>query len=278
LVVDGTLLPGATAYTFTNVTTDHYLNAYFEPAPPFTITAGAGANGSISSAGVTIVPSGDSKTYTINPNPGYKVAALVADGTILPGATAYTFANVTSDHYLNAYFAPINARSLSVTIGGDGSGTVNSNPAGIACSKGNLAGCSADFPHGETVNLSASADWKSNFSNWSVSCSGNGACAVSLTDNLAVTALFASNKQVKLSNATTTHDSLQDAYVAANDGETFLMQVYSFLENLSFSLPKSVKLKGGQNSNYDGTVGMTTIQGSLTVEQGSVEISDVAIW
>jgi len=107
LVVDGILLPGATSYTFTNVTADHYINAYFGPAPAtVTITAAAAANGSISLAGATQVAAGGSQTYTISPKAGYRVINLVVDGTLLPGATSYTFASVTSDHYINAYFGP----------------------------------------------------------------------------------------------------------------------------------------------------------------------------
>ena len=34
---------------------------------------------------------------------------------------------------------------------------------------------------------------------------------------------------------------------------------------------------GGKDSSYNNTVGVTTIQGSLTIQQGSVEISDLVI-
>jgi len=107
LVVDGTELPGATSYTFSNVTANHYINAYFGPiATTVTITSAAGPNGSITPAGANAVPGGSSQTYTITPNAGFVVSALVVDGTELPGATSYTFSNVTANHYINAYFGP----------------------------------------------------------------------------------------------------------------------------------------------------------------------------
>jgi len=107
LVVDGAQLPGAASYTFTNVTADHYVNAYFGPIPAaVTITAAAAANGSISPAGTTLVSGGNNQTYTITPDAGFTVTNLVVDGTLLPGATSYTFTNVTADHYINAYFGP----------------------------------------------------------------------------------------------------------------------------------------------------------------------------
>jgi len=107
LIVDGTAVPAATSYTFTNVVADHYILAYFGPAPvPVTITAAAGPNGAITPAGATLLTNGSNMTYTITPNPGFVVTNLVVDGTLLPGATSYTFTNVTADHYINAYFGP----------------------------------------------------------------------------------------------------------------------------------------------------------------------------
>jgi hypothetical protein len=125
LAVDGTVLPGATSYTFSNVTEDHYINAYFAPAG-FTITAGAGPNGSISPYGATTLSAGTSQTYTITPDPGYVVEALAVDGTILPGATSYTFTNVTADHYINAYFAPA---GFTITAGAGPNGSISPSGA-----------------------------------------------------------------------------------------------------------------------------------------------------
>jgi hypothetical protein len=132
LSVDGTVLPGATTHTFTNVTTDHYINAYFEPSG-LKVTASAAANGSISPAGETAVAPGSNLTYTITPNPGFAVSALVVDGTVLPGATTHTFSNVTASHYINAYFAP--AAALKITASAAPNGSIS--PAGeIAVASG----------------------------------------------------------------------------------------------------------------------------------------------
>jgi hypothetical protein len=125
LVVDGTQLPGATSYTFTDVAADHYINAYFEPSA-LTITAAAAANGSISPAGAIAVTSGSNMTYTITPNAGFMVAALVVDGSVLPGAATYTFANVAASHYINAYFKPIATFEITSAAAANG----NISPAG----------------------------------------------------------------------------------------------------------------------------------------------------
>ncbi len=127
LVVDGQQLPGATSHTFTNVTGNHYINAYFASSP-HKITAGAGANGGISPAGSTAVTPGSDQTYTITPNSGFMVSALVVDGQQLSGATSHTFTNVTGNHYINAYFAPIPA-NLSIAAAAGANGAIS--PAGV---------------------------------------------------------------------------------------------------------------------------------------------------
>ncbi len=121
LVVDGTTLPGAATYTFSNVTGNHYINAYFTPLSAFTITAGAGAGGTIFPAGTTAIAGGASRTYTITPNAGYTVSALAVNGATLPGATSYTFNNVTQNSYINAYFTPVPTVTITAAAGAGGS-------------------------------------------------------------------------------------------------------------------------------------------------------------
>lgn len=129
LVVDGVTLPAATSHTFSNVTTDHYINAYFAPvSASANITAGAATGGSISPAGVTTVVTGADQAYTITPNPGFTVSALVVDGQTLPGATTHTFTNVTADHYINAYFEALPS-SVTITSAAASGGTISPSGA-----------------------------------------------------------------------------------------------------------------------------------------------------
>jgi hypothetical protein len=121
LVVDGVQLAGATSYTFTNVTANHFINAYFAPVPTFTLKAAAGANGTISPAGISTVNQGTSRTFTITPNNGYAVSALVVDGVTLAGANTYTFTNVTGNHFINAYFTLRPTFSIKSAAGANGS-------------------------------------------------------------------------------------------------------------------------------------------------------------
>jgi hypothetical protein len=83
--------------------------------------------------------------------------------------------------------APDQTFTLTVGKGGDGDGTVTSDPAGINCG----VICSAAFTAGTTVTLSATAASNSGFSGWSgEGCSGTGACTVAMTQPRRVTASF----------------------------------------------------------------------------------------
>jgi len=75
---------------------------------------------------------------------------------------------------------------LTVSKAGSGSGSVTSNPAGIDCG----ATCSAPFPNGSMVTLTATADAGSTFTGWTGDCSGTGSCVVTMDQDRAVTATF----------------------------------------------------------------------------------------
>jgi hypothetical protein len=76
--------------------------------------------------------------------------------------------------------------TLTVTRAGSGTGTVTSAPAGITCG----ATCSASFPAGTSVTLTAAPAAGSSFAGWSGACSGTGTCTVALSASAGVTATF----------------------------------------------------------------------------------------
>ena len=104
VLVDGADRGAITSYTFSNVTATHTISATFA-IDTYTITASAGANGSISPTNAT-VNYGGSQTFTISPNTGY-YADVVVDGVDQGAITSYTFNNVTATHAISATF-PIN--------------------------------------------------------------------------------------------------------------------------------------------------------------------------
>lgn len=105
VTVDGVSQGAITSHTFTNVQAGHTIAATFA-LNTYTITASAGANGSVSPAGATTVNHGSNQTYTITPNSGYAVTDVVVDGVSRGAITSYAFTNVTANHTISATFGP----------------------------------------------------------------------------------------------------------------------------------------------------------------------------
>ena len=132
VLVDGVSVGAVTSYTFTNVTANHTIAASFA-IDTHTITATAGANGSISPSGSVTVNHGGSQTFTITANTGYHVADVLVDGVSVGAVTSYTFTNVTANHTIAASFA-IDTHTITATAGANGSispsGSVTVNHGG----------------------------------------------------------------------------------------------------------------------------------------------------
>jgi hypothetical protein len=103
--VDGEWIGTVTSYTFNNVTANHTIHASFVASGSYAIEASAGTGGTISPSGTVSVSRGASKTFTITPNSGYKVASVLVDGASVGAVTTYTFSSVTANRTISATFA-----------------------------------------------------------------------------------------------------------------------------------------------------------------------------
>ena len=115
-------------YTFTNVTADHTIIATFESAVvTYTITASAGANGTITPSGNVTVEEGGSQAFTITADAEYRIASVLVDGVeainnLVDGV--YTFTNVTSNHTIAATFASAAVVTYTITATAGEHGTI----------------------------------------------------------------------------------------------------------------------------------------------------------
>jgi len=91
------------SYTFTNVTANQMITAGFERIT-HTITATAGANGTITPSGIITINEGESQTFTIKANNNYEIDDVLIDGTSAGAISTYTFSNVTKNHTIEATF------------------------------------------------------------------------------------------------------------------------------------------------------------------------------
>ncbi len=78
-----------------------------------TITASAGANGSVTPAGAVPVVQGANQSFTIAANAQFHIANVLADGVPQGPVSSHTFTNVTANHTISATFA---ADTVQVTV------------------------------------------------------------------------------------------------------------------------------------------------------------------
>ena len=72
----------------------------------YLIQASAGANGSISPSTNIFLEAGGSQVYAITPDQFFHVADVLVDQVSVGAVHSYAFSNVTSDHEIEAVFAP----------------------------------------------------------------------------------------------------------------------------------------------------------------------------
>jgi hypothetical protein len=79
-------------------------NVVTQTVHQLTITATAGANGTIAPSGTVDVNYGANQGFIINGDPGFRVANVLVDGDSIGSVTSHTFTNVTADHTISATF------------------------------------------------------------------------------------------------------------------------------------------------------------------------------
>ncbi|MGG9972198.1 sugar-binding protein [Ferruginibacter sp. SUN002] len=144
---DNTGLSAGTQYSYTviaygydnaNVDTRNYLltgaTNTATAATQVTITASAGANGSISPNGATLVNYNSSQAFTITPaNSCYQRATVLIDGVNNPAAVTsgtYTFTNVTTAHTIAATFS---LKTFTISVTQNANGTISPSSSSVNC-------------------------------------------------------------------------------------------------------------------------------------------------
>lgn len=137
---------------------------------------------------VQAINDGATASFVVTADTGYARSTSVS-GTCPAGSwegNTYTTGLVTGDCTVSFSTTPI-SYPLSITKTGNATGQVASSPAGISCG----STCTASYPYGTDVSLTATPDPGVNFGGWSGGgCSGTGFCTVTITATTTVSAQF----------------------------------------------------------------------------------------
>jgi len=166
---------------------------------------------------------------------------------------------------------------LSVTLQGDGSGSVHSTAPDINCGSGT---CNQTYSYGSVVSLTPTPGLHSLFGGWSGHCTGSTIpCAVTMDQGRAVLAAFGIDPAygVWIDPGLNYYNSIGNAYQTAGIYAHIKACRLNFNEILFFGAPKTITLSGGWNSAYTNKAGVTTVSGSMTVGNGSVTVENLAI-
>ena len=123
--VDGVSVGAVASRDFANVTASHSIAATFRPTA-HTITASAGAGGTITPSGAVGVVDGGSRVFTIAPLPGYSITDVLVDAASVGAVGSYTFTNVIASHTISATFSQ---QTHTVTASAGPNGTITPSGA-----------------------------------------------------------------------------------------------------------------------------------------------------
>jgi hypothetical protein len=88
----------------------------------YTISASAGAGGTVSPAGTVTLNQGSNQTYIITANSGYHITDVKIDNISVGTVSTYTFNNITANHTISATFSnAVNTYTISSSAGAGGS-------------------------------------------------------------------------------------------------------------------------------------------------------------
>ncbi len=121
VLVDEESQGAITAYTFTDVSSAHTIEAIFEEIPTYSITAGAGEGGFIDPTGVIVVGEGATQAFTLTADANFRVLDLIVDNVSQGAIASYEFTGVQQNHTIEAVFEELPTYEIVSSAGVGGS-------------------------------------------------------------------------------------------------------------------------------------------------------------
>ena len=210
------------------------------PTVQYSITASAGANGSISPTGTIVKNAGESQQFTAMPNTDYMVDTWYLDGSAdQTGGTTYTLNNIQSDLSVHVTFKSVPPQhTITVSAGANGSigpsGTIVKND-------------------GESQQFTAMPNTGYTVDTWYLDGSADqtGGTTYTLNNIQSDHAVYVTFKTIPPTTIYVPDDyaTIQDAVDAANPGNTIIVRDGTYTENVDVNKSHLIiKSENGANA------------------------------
>jgi hypothetical protein len=167
---------------------------------------------------------GTAVSLTATAEPGYQFNGWAGDCT---GASTCVLTVNSAKTVTASFVLTGSATTFPLTTSVSGSGTITSNPAGIACG----TDCSDDYPANAAVTLTATPVAGSSFAGWSGDCTGTGSCVVTMSSAKRVSAVFVAAQSFDLKITRQPNGTVVSDPVGINCGMANRSCKASFAEN-----------------------------------------------
>jgi hypothetical protein len=171
--------------------------------------------------------------------------------------------------------------NLTIHFSGSGAGMASGNGVrmGDPVSFSTNTAASELFDEGTTVNIIVEPSEYSRFTGWTGACGDASDCGLAMTSSVDVIANFDFDNvhKARIGDTTKYFTTLQAASNAAVTGNTVDAWGTGFNETVTLASSQAVTIKGGFNEAYSANDGYTTLQGSLTVRNGSLTVERLVI-
>jgi len=215
----------------------------------------------------------------VDPNP--IITCSPPSGSVFPiGATiASCTAKDAGGMTVMGTFSVLVTQLMSLSAHVTGSGTIvgTSSPyPDITCPDV----CSAEYPYGVNVLLTANPAWYAQFSGWIGCVSDNNTCLVPMDADRAVSAHFTIASQPVIVYGDQGYDTLALA-VSSMSKDNSIMGRMSYIspsfESLLFNQGYTVNLNGGYSDLWATTGETTNFIGSITISNGRVNVNGIKV-
>jgi len=222
-----------------------------------------------------------SVTASDNVDPNPIITCTPASGSIFPigttivSCTAKDAGGMTVSGTFNVEVTQL----LSLTAQVSGNGTVvGTSPPYLDITCPDV--CSADYPYGVNVLLTANPAWYSQFSGWTGCVSNSNSCQVAMDADRAVSASFTMVSQPVIVYGGQGYDTLALAVSTLTKDSSIMGRMSytsSSFEPLLFNQGYTVNLIGGYSDLWAATGGTTNFIGSITISSGRVRVNGIKV-